>query len=113
MIELLLALQLSISEKWMHAALAGTIIVHSTDLSSTSWAAGKYGDRFKEANFFMRPFASDPIKLAVAKMSVAGAMNYTLFRLHKTRPKLVLSLALAQIPVFGYISYRNSRLNGN
>ena len=104
MIGILLALQLSVpltdNENLIHIALAGVIIAHSADLSTTSWAIGRNPDKFREANPLMRPFADDPIKLAVVKMGTAGSINYMLFRLHKNHPKLTLILAVIQIPVF-------------
>lgn len=97
---------------WVHAAIAASIVASSADLSTTSWAMGRGGGQFREANPLMRPFAGDPVALAVVKMGVATGVSYTLLRLHKRKPKTVLVLALAQTAVSGYIAHRNARQLG-
>ena len=111
MIPLLLVLQLSIvDERILHSVIASSMIAHGADLSTTSWALGKSGSQFKEANPLLRPFADDPVKLAIAKMGSATAANYILLKLHKNHPKLVLTIGIAQTIAIGFVAHRNAQL---
>jgi hypothetical protein len=98
--------------KWLHAAIAASIVAHGADLSTTSWALGKAGDRYHEANPVMKPFAGDPTTLAVAKMGSALAVNYALLKLHKRRPKTILAIAVTQSIAIAYVAHRNAALLG-
>jgi len=95
---------------WLHLAITSSVIAQGADLSTTSWAAGKLGDKFEEANPILRLFANDPLKLAVVKISVATALTWYLLREHKNHPKAVFIIALAQTVVIGYVAYRNAQL---
>lgn len=120
MIALLLLAQLATApvekpwpgEGWVHLALSGVILANSTDVATTMYLKGKYGDRFREANPLMRPFAGDPVVFALAKMSVAGAANYYLWRTHERKPKTVIAVALAQTIVLGYVTHLNAKASG-
>lgn len=119
MIEALLVLQLALAPLsavappspsdpgWLHAAVAGSIIAHAADISTTMYCRG--ARTCSEANPALRWLQDQPIAFAAAKMTVAVGMNYALLRLHKRHPKLTLALALAQVGGYGYISYRNAQ----
>jgi hypothetical protein len=67
---------------------------------------------YREANPFMRPFAADPVLLAVVKMGLAGGVNYAMWRVHQRRPKTVIAVALLQAAAVGYIAHRNATTLG-
>lgn len=110
MIELLLVIQLSLSEKFSHAAIASSMIAHGADLSTSSWAFGKNPDKFKESNILLKPFSDDPIKLAVVKMGSATVINWILLKHHQKHPKLVTVIGIAQTIGIGFVAYRNSQI---
>lgn len=117
MIAALLALQLAVAATpaapelpdhwWADAALFTAGVAATADLSATSWALGRGG--FIEANPILRPFADDPVKIAVVKSAVDGASIWVLLKYHKQRPKLVTALALAKAGVSAYVAHRNAR----
>ena len=88
------------------------VIAHAADLSTTSWSLGRSGDQFREANPLLRPFASDPVALAVAKMSFAVGANYAIFRLYQHKPRLALAMGVVQVVAVGYVAHRNAQLLG-
>ena len=95
---------------WTHLVIASSMVAHMADLSTTSWAMGKGGHM--EANPILRPFASDPVALAVAKGGLAVGLNYALLTLHEKKPKTVLVAGIAQTLVFGWIAHRNAQALG-
>lgn len=99
-------------EEWkkavVHAAIAAGIVVHACDLSTTSWALGKAGDQYREANPALRWASDDPVKLAIAKMGLAVAVSYGVIQLHKEHPKWALAAAITQVVVVGYVAHRNA-----
>lgn len=110
MIPLFLTLQLFTAENMSHAVIASSMIAHGADLSTTSWALGKNGDRFKEANPLLRPFSDDPVKLAIAKMGTATLANYILLKMHVKHPKVVIAVGIAQTIAIGFVAHRNAQL---
>lgn len=96
----------------MHAAIAGAILAHGADLSTTSWAMGRAGHQFREANPIMRPFAGDPVLLAGAKMGLAVGLNAYLLHIHKKHPRVATALAVGQMIGFGYVAHRNAKTLG-
>lgn len=93
---------------WLHAAIAAHVVAQAADLSTTSFAMGRGG--FRESNPMMRPFAGDPVRLALVKGAYAVGTSYLFLRLHKTRPKLAFALAAGTAAFTSYIAARNSRV---
>lgn len=96
----------------LHGAIGAAMVAHAADISTTMFAKGKYGDRFREANPVLRPFAGDPVTFAVAKMGLAVGANYVLLKIHKTRPKTALAIAVAQVGLMGYVAHHNAQQAG-
>lgn len=97
---------------WTHAVIASSVIAQMSDLSTTSWAMGQSGTTYREANPILRPFAGDPVALALAKGSLAVGLNYYLLRLHEQKPKTVLVLGIAQTLAVGWVAHRNAQVLG-
>lgn len=93
---------------WLHAAIAAHVIAQSADLSTTSYAMGRGG--FRESNPVMRPFAGDPVRLALVKGGYAVGTSYLFLRLHRTRPRLAFVVATASAAFSSVIAARNARL---
>ena len=93
---------------WTHLVIASSMVAHMADLSTTSWAMGKGG--YREANPVLKPFAGDPVALALAKGSLAVGVNYYLLRLHERKPKTVLVIGIVQTLAVGYVAHRNAAL---
>jgi hypothetical protein len=100
------------SQTPIRLVISAAIIAHSADLSTTAFAFGKSGDRYREANPILRPFAGDPVTLAVAKMGTAVALNYGLFRLYQHKPKTAIAAGVMQVVAIGYVAHRNAQLLG-
>jgi hypothetical protein len=99
-------------EKISHIAIMSLNVSQFADLSTTMYMSGKGG--FKEANPLLRPFYKSPIKMALVKGGLATLVSYTLFRMHKNHPKLVIFLSSSLASLTGYVAYRNSKiLEGN
>jgi hypothetical protein len=94
----------------IHLLVGAGLVLHAADLSVTSWMLGKEDGRFYEANPLMRPFADDPIKLAVAKMTIAVAVNYGILRLYQRNPKTAIVVGILQTIGIGYVAHRNAQL---
>lgn len=100
------------NEKLVHAAIAAGIAAHAADLSTTSWALGRVGDRYKESNRALQWAADDPVQLAMAKVALAAGTTYSLVRLHRDHPKLALGAAIVQTVVVSYVAHRNASVLG-
>ena len=95
---------------WLHAALAGSMIVHGADISTTMYALGANPQGFREANPVLRQLVHDPVLFAVGKMGLATAVNYYLLRQHVRHPRLTFWASLAQTAVIGYVVHHNAQL---
>lgn len=91
-----------------HAAIAAHVVAQFADVSTTSFAMGRGG--FREANPVMRPFAGNPIRLALVKGAYATGTSYLLLKLHRTRPKTAFGLAVLSVVTTGYVARRNARV---
>lgn len=99
-------------EWWLHGAIFAQGVLATADLSTSSWAKGHDGDRYTEANPLLRWAADDPVALAVAKMSVDGAITWWLVKHHAKRPKVVLTIAVIKGIASAYIAHRNAKTLG-
>ena len=88
------------------------MIAHGADLATTSWSFGRSGDQFKEANPILRPFAGDPVALAISKMTLAVGCNYALLRLYQHKPRLAIAMGVVQVVAVGYVAHQNAQLLG-
>lgn len=93
---------------WLHLALGAYMTAQGADLATSCYAFGRGG--FRETNPLLRPLQDKPVAFAIAKMGIASVTSYGLVRLHRTRPKTALVLAVAGTSLFSVIAVHNSRL---
>lgn len=92
---------------WLHAVIGANIVAHFIDISLTQYALGT--GRFREANPILRGIGTGPVRMAVAKGSIAVGTSYLLIRHHKKNKKLTIGLGIASTVATGYIAARNAR----
>ena len=100
---------------WVDASIFASATFAMTDLSSTSYAAGKWGEHFKEANWVLRPFARDPVALGVAKAAIDGSVTFWMVKVHKKSKKhraVVVAVALGKTALSAYVTHRNAKQLG-
>jgi hypothetical protein len=95
---------------WTHLAIGSTMVAHFADISTTAWALGKGG--YAEANPVLKPFADDPVTLAIAKGGIATLAAYLMLRLHEGHPRTVIVLGIVQTLALGYVAHKNAQLAG-
>lgn len=93
---------------WLHTAIAAHAIAQFADVSTTAWAMGRGG--FRESNPIMRPFAGDPVKLAVFKGTYAVGTTYLFKKMHRKRPKTAFALAAGSAVVTSWVAHKNAQL---
>ncbi len=92
---------------WLRAAVAAHAVAQFADVSTTANAMGRGG--FREVNPIARPFASDPIKLAVFKGTYAVATSYLFLKLGKSKPKTAIVGAVLHTVLTSWVAARNAR----
>lgn len=94
-----------------HSSIIANGTLHFADLASTEYAfgieKGRGRDTFKELNPLFRPLVDSPIKVAIAKSSVASLQTYIYVKYHTKHPKLVTTLSIAT-SVFSAFVVRNN-----
>lgn len=78
------------------------------DATTTAYAKGKWGPTFREANLVMRPFAGDPVTLAIAKAATDGTVTYLMVKHHKRHRRLVVTAAVAKTLLSAWVAHRNA-----
>ena len=97
---------------WADGAILASGVAAAADLSTTSYNRGKFPTTFREANLILRPFANDPVALAVVKGSMDGVTIWILIKQHKKHPKLVTGIAIAKTIVSGFVAHSNAKQAG-
>lgn len=69
-------------------------VAQAADTNLTTWLLAQSGDRYREANPLVRPFAHQPVTLALVKSAAATGVSYALLRLGKSERKRTRVAAL-------------------
>lgn len=87
-----------------------SVSAHATaqfaDATTTAYAMGRGG--FREANPIARPFAGDPIKLAIFKGVYASGTSYLFLKLGKKKPMTAIVGAALHTVLTSWVVARNS-----
>jgi len=84
------------------------IVSASTDVSVSMYQIGRGVAR--EGGFGAQ-WQDSPMAFAVTKSATAAAFAYGVTRIHKTRPKTAIAIALAATAVEGWLAVRSARMS--
>ena len=91
----------------LHALIGAAMVAHGADLATTMYCRG--ARTCAEANPALRWLQDDPVAFAAVKMGLAAGTSYALLRLHRSHPRIVTVMAVAQVGAFSYVAWRNRR----